>query len=186
MNEEKDAQVIEERKPRRKKKNHKKGYLIVCFVILLIFGAFIIALNNVGLLDFKKIDLDLGKKEKVSLNYTVPNNKQKEGVYITDVSEVVEEVMPSIVAITSKTLVRSGNYGPSFFGQNQYSEGAGSGVIVSQTEGEILILTNNHVVEGAEELSVQFVNEKSADAVVKGTSEKREDTCLFRVLVIVI
>ena len=92
---------------------------------------------------------------------------------MTDVSEIVEEVMPSIVAITSKTLVRSGMFGP-FSGQDQYSTGAGSGIIVSKTDDELLILTNNHVIENAEELSVQFVNEKSVDATVKGTSERRD------------
>ena len=92
---------------------------------------------------------------------------------MTDVSEVVEEVMPSIVAITSKTLVKSGMFGP-FNSGDQYSEGAGSGIIVSKTDDELLILTNNHVIEGAEELSVQFVNEKSVDATVKGTSERKD------------
>ncbi len=157
---------------KKKKKGNKGIYLIICLFLLLIFGAFIVALNNVGLL--KMDNLKITPKEKVTLNYTTPSDKPKEGVYITDVSDVVQEVMPSIVAITSKTLVSSGNYGPSFFGRGQYSEGAGSGIIISQTDSEILILTNNHVVSGAEELSVQFVNEKSADATVKGTSEKRD------------
>ena len=115
----------------------------------------------------------IGNKNK-EITYTTPTTKAKEGIYITDVSEVGEEVMPSIVSITSKTLVSSGMYGPSFFNQNQYAEGAGSGIIVSQTEDELLILTNNHVVEGAETLSVQFVNGKSVDAKVKGTSTRKD------------
>ena len=84
--------------------------------------------------------------------------------------------MPSIVAITSKSLINSGNYGPSFFGrgEDQYTEGAGSGIIISETDDELLILTNNHVIEGADELSVQFVNEKTADATVKGTSSRKD------------
>ena len=92
---------------------------------------------------------------------------------MTDVSEVVEAVMPSIVSITSKTLVNSGMFGP-FYSGEQYAEGAGSGIIVSKTDSELLILTNNHVVEGANELSVQFVNEKNVDATVKGTSERKD------------
>ena len=111
------------------------------------------------------------------MNYTTTNTKQKEGVYIIDVSDVVEEVMPSIVAITSKTLVSSGNYGPFYYyggNQKQYTQGAGSGIIISQTDDELLILTNNHVVEDADELQVQFINEKSVDATVKGTSERKD------------
>ena len=162
---------------KRKKKNGKKGiYIVICLFIILIFAALVVALNNVGLLNLGNVNVP-GTKKKVQLNYTTPSNKQKEGVYITDVSDVVEEVMPSIVAITSKTLVSSGNYGPFFYGrgnQKQYAEGAGSGIIISQTDTELLILTNNHVVEGADELAVQFINEKSVDATIKGTSSRKD------------
>lgn len=157
-----------------KRDEEKKGkgiYIVISIFVVLIIVAFIIALNNVGLL---KIDgIKIGNKKKAELNYTETNTKIKEGIYMTDVSEIVEEVMPSIVAITSKTLVKSGNFGP-FSQGNQYSEGAGSGIIVSKTDDELLILTNNHVIENAEELSVQFVNGKSVDAKVKGTSARRD------------
>ena len=155
---------------RKKKKSGLIRLLIFAF-IMLILVSMLIALNNVGLLKFDKIKVPTKKAE---LNYTETNDKIKEGVYITDVSEVVEEVMPSIVAITSKTLVSSGNFGPFFGGEDQYSEGAGSGIIISKNDDELLILTNNHVVADAEELSVQFVNEKSVDATIKGTSERKD------------
>lgn len=154
-----------------KNKNKTLKYLILVVFIVLIFGALVIALNNVGLLNFDK--LKNISKPKAELSYTETNAKVKEGIYMTDVSEVVEEVMPSIVSITSKTLVNSGMFGP-FYSEKQYAEGAGSGIIVSKTDSELLILTNNHVIEGAKELAVQFVNEKSVDATVKGTSEKRD------------
>ena len=159
-----------------KKSNSSKIVIVIIIsFILLILVSFIIALNNVGLLN---IDLlkNIGTQQKAELTYTETNNKIKEGIYITDVSEIVEEVMPSIVAITSKTLVRSGYYGPfyNYGNSNTYSTGAGSGIIISKTDNELLILTNNHVIEDADELSVQFVNEKSVDATVKGTSETRD------------
>lgn len=168
---------LEEKSKKRKKKNKDKKreiYPIVCVSIIAIVVALLIAFNNVGLLDFDS--LTKSPKEKAKLNYTQTEKLQSNGVYITDVSEVVEEVMPSIVSITSKTLVSSGQYGPSFFGygENRYAEGAGSGIIISQTDTELLILTNNHVVEGAEELSIQFVNEKSVDATIKGTSSRKD------------
>ena len=166
----KEAEVIEKKDKKNKKKSNV--VLIVILFVILILGALLIALNNVGLLKFDGI---ISKpKEKITLNYTTPNTQQKDGVTIIDVSDVVSEVMPSIVSITSKTLIRSGNYGPFFGGQNQYSEGAGSGIIINQNDDELLILTNNHVIEDAEELSVQFVNEKSADAIVKGFSSKKD------------
>ena len=164
----KDATIIDD-----KKKKGSGAYVFIFFLLITIAIALCIALNNVGLLNLSSIPKTTKSKKKVQLNYTDVGSTQKEGIYITDVSQVVEEVMPSIVAITSKTLVSSGMFGPYSTGE-QYSEGAGSGIIVSQTDDELLILTNNHVVENAKELSVQFYNEKNYDATVKGASERRD------------
>lgn len=116
--------------------------------------------------------------ETVKLKYTDTNTKvnadTKSGTYITDVSDVVEEVMPSIVAITSKTLVSSGRFGPSYWSENRYAEGAGSGIIISNTSDELLMLTNNHVIENAKELIVQFINGKTAEATIKGTNVEKD------------
>ena len=157
----------------KQKSNKVALFVVIGLFTVLILASFVIALCNVGILKFDNLKLT---KKKAELTYTEVNTKVKEGVYITDVSEVVEEVMPSIVSITSKTLVKSGMFGPSYYGrgEKQYSTGAGSGIIVSKTDDELLVLTNNHVIEDAEELSVQFINEKSVDATVKGTSEKRD------------
>ncbi len=143
----------------------------VCFlgIILLVIGALLV--YNV-LNDFNT-SLETAEKGQIELKYTEVNDNIVEGVYITDVSEVVENVMPSIVAITSKTLISSGMFGP-FYGSEQYAEGAGSGIIVGKTDSNIMILTNNHVVEDAQELSVQFINEESFDAKVVGTSERKD------------
>ncbi len=109
------------------------------------------------------------ESEKVELKYTDKLTVKSEGVYITDVSEVVDEVMPSIVSITNKTIISSGRFGPSYT-----TEGAGSGVIVAENDNEIFILTNNHVVENSKELSIKFINEKSYDATVKGISSRKD------------
>ena len=168
-----DFDSINTKDKKNKKKNNQKSiaYIVVALFVIIIVYALIISLNNVGL-------LNIGGKsghKKATLNYT-ETSEAKSGVTITDVSDVVSNVMPSIVSITSKSLINSGNYGPSFFGygEDQYTEGAGSGIIVSETDSELLILTNNHVIEGADELSVQFVSEKTADATVKGTSSRKD------------
>lgn len=170
MNEEKDYNNYEVVSSKKNKKKGKSIYLIIFIFIVLIIIAFLMTLNNMGLINFNGFN----KKAELSYTNTNNNNKTKEGIYITDVSEVVEEVMPSIVSITSKTLVKSGLFGPSYFNQEEYQEGAGSGIIISKNDKELLILTNNHVIEGAEELSVQFVNEKNVDATVKGASERKD------------
>ena len=75
--------------------------------------------------------------------------------------------MPSIVSITGKFETTS----QSWFGQTQSSEseGVGSGIIIGNKDGKILIATNNHVVVEANSLSVGFVDGKSASATIRGT-----------------
>ncbi len=114
-------------------------------------------------------------KEKVELKYTKTTDVKSDGVYIIDVSNIVDDVMPSIVSITSKTIINSGKFGPSFFGNGSYTtEGAGSGVIVAENDNEIFVLTNYHVVENSSELSVKFIDEKSYDATIKGVSQRKD------------
>ena len=107
--EEKKKEKIKEASIKEENKS-KSIYIIISLFIIIIFVAFIIALKNTGLINLGSIS-----NKKAELNYTTTNNKIKEGIYITDVSEVVEEVMPSIVSITSKTLVKQGLFGPSYY-----------------------------------------------------------------------
>lgn len=114
-------------------------------------------------------------KPNVSVTSSTDADRNTGGsVVVTDVSSVVEEVMPSIVAITSTQIV---NPGYSFWfgqGESYKQEGAGSGIIIGKSDKELLIVTNNHVVSDADELSVQFINEKSVEAYVKGTDSKND------------
>ena len=153
------------------KKENKAGKFFKFLILLIIIG-----LIGYALIKYDMINLPSSKKKSAELNYTETTTKVKEGIYLTDVSEIVDNVMPSIVAITSKTLISSGQYGPSIFGGSQEytAEGAGSGIIISKTDSDILILTNYHVIEGAEELSVTFYDEQSYDAKVVGVSEKKD------------
>lgn len=85
------------------------------------------------------------------------------------VSQVAANVMPSIVAITSVSVQEIPNYYGYFFGfggegQTQEQESSGSGIIVGQNDSELLIATNNHVVEGADSLSVCFTNQDGTAA----------------------
>lgn len=99
----------------------------------------------------------------------VADSDDKTGEFgaVTDVSGIVDMAMPSIVSITtiSTTTVRS------FFGYTQEyeSEGCGSGIIISQDEDYLYIATNNHVVAGAQTLSVIFADDSLVTAQVKGT-----------------
>mgnify|MGYP004483116801 FL=1 len=90
----------------------------------------------------------------------------------SDISTIVENAMPSIVSITNMSVQKV----QSFFGgyQEVPSESAGSGIIVGQNDSELLIVTNNHVVENSETLTVTFCNEESIEASVKGTDSTRD------------
>jgi serine protease Do len=164
-------------------KNQKDiKFLKVMIVILFLFciGLFVWGLNKNQNKSTKETSNSTSNEEEkvdVEISHSKVVTPATEGVYIIDVSEVVDNAMPSIVAITSKTLVRSGYYGPGFYGYNsgnRYTTGAGSGIIIGKTDTELLILTNNHVIEDAEQLSVQFINNKSVDATVKGTSSSKD------------
>lgn len=85
------------------------------------------------------------------------------------VMKVAEETMPSIVAITS--ISTSTN---NWFGIEIPSEGSGSGIIVGKDDNELLIATNNHVVDGTNKITVTFIDETQADAVIKGTDAKAD------------
>lgn len=84
---------------------------------------------------------------------------------VTDVTEVVEKVMPSMVSITN---LYEENY--SYWGRvyTQELEASGSGIIIGENDNELLLVTNNHVIENNVQLSIQFVDESQATAYVKG------------------
>lgn len=153
-------------------KNKGNVFRTIIIILVIILGVVAIGVKT-GKIDLSSKGIVVGK-DKIELKHTKASTV-KSGVYITDVSDVVNEVMPSIVSITSKTVINSGNFGPSFFGGGNYTaEGAGSGVIVYEDKDNIFVLTNYHVVENTKELSVKFIDDKSYDASVKGVSERKD------------
>ena len=90
---------------------------------------------------------------------------------VTDVTNVVEEVMPSVVSITNTSVITQSFWGQQFQSENQSS---GSGIIVGENETELLIVTNNHVISDSTELKVQFIDGSIADAKVKGTDSNMD------------
>ena len=86
------------------------------------------------------------------------------------VSQVAKEAMPSVVAITN--MMRYQENGFSIFGDIQRESeypASGSGVIVGKNETELLIATNNHVIQDSNSLSVSFIDDSTVNAQVKGT-----------------
>ena len=53
-------------------------------------------------------------------------------------------------------------------------ESAGSGIIIGKNDSELLIATNNHVIDGAETVSVSFVDNETYEATIKGTDSDKD------------
>jgi len=86
----------------------------------------------------------------------------------SDVADVTENVMPSVVSIINMSVQEVQNY--FFGGTTEYeSQSSGSGIIIGQNDTELLIVSNNHVVEGSKTLTVTFADGKSVEAQIKGT-----------------
>ncbi len=108
------------------------------------------------------------------------------GLTELSVKEVAANVMPSMVAITNTSVQEVENYfgGYGFPGsgnsQSYESVSMGTGVIVGETDEYLLIATNAHVVDGAKELSVAFVDEQAAEAEIVGT-RSADDLAVIRV-----
>ena len=162
---------------------------------LLLVGAAVLfgALAGGAFLGVKELDRRFGKKDEPPIEQPdegtseLDAKKSKNGVVLqasneihetsvtaVDVSAVAESAMPSVVAINNYSK-RSYAY---FFYSDQDEEevlsGSGSGIIIGQNDKEVLIVTNFHVVDGAQRLSVQFVDGTTADAAVKGSASSSD------------
>ena len=168
-----DRSFQESRKaPKPKKKFPKKAIAVAGFAVM--FGV-------IGGLTFQGTNYITGKllgttstKEETKSTKTVANTQltTSKTAVSSDVSDIVDATLPSIVSITNMSVQQVQD----FFGgiRQQESKSAGSGIIISQNDTELLIVTNNHVVEGSETLTVTFVDETSVEALIKGTDSARD------------
>ena len=86
---------------------------------------------------------------------------------LTDVTQVVEAVMPACVSITNNFTQTVQDFWGQTYSQDETA--SGSGIIIGENEQELLIVTNNHVVDSTEQLYVQFIDGETVEAQVKGT-----------------
>lgn len=121
-------------------------------------------------------DAALSDTDDPEVQLTVDTEENKD----LTVQEIAELDMPALVAITNTTVEELSNYYGNFGyfmggmgdnkGQTYESVSMGTGVIIGETDDAILIATNQHVIADATSLSVAFVDEAAADAVVLGES----------------
>lgn len=157
-----------EEPPKKKGGNSKKWLSIVSGG--LVFGIVACAAFQAGNIIVDRVTG--GEAKEVRQTSTTTQLNQTSSTVTSDVSGIVEQAMPSIVSITNMSIQEVQN----FFGQTQEqeSESLGSGIIIQQSDTELLIATNNHVVEGADTLTVTFVDEENVEANIKGTDPSKD------------
>lgn len=121
------------------------------------------------------------KKSKDKEKEDTKDKKETEAKGSLDVSDIAAEAMPSVVSITTKSIQEVQNYYGMFgmYGgyapsQEEAVEGSGSGIIIGKNDEELLIATNYHVVEGADTLSVSFIDNSAYEGTVKGYEENKD------------
>lgn len=174
----KPAKVKKERKPSKVGKFF--GRLVAALLIGVVFGGaaagswFLV--NKYIIKDdaskiqteaeIKKLNDSVASLEKEVLSDNAAMNVATSTMVVTDVTGVVDVVMPSMVAVTNRGEEKYQDW----FGRvySQDTESRGSGIIVGESDSEYFIATNHHVINGAKELEVSFVDESTAIAYVKG------------------
>lgn len=184
----KTAQIRKSVPPTKKGKDKKDGgfgkKFAACVALAVVFG---LVAGGVFLVVAKMGGnaLDLNQKQQQTpaigtvggdMDQSVANNNGEPTTISSEnysVAQVAERCMPAMVGITNKSIQEV----PSYFGfgaQNYESEISGSGIIIGQTETELLIATNNHVVSGANTLTVCFVDDELVNAIIKGTDAEND------------
>ena len=160
--------------PHGKKPQKKIPKAVAVTGFALLFGVVssgtFLASNVVG---SKVLGLTGVTKTNTTATKSVSSNaslSKSSSVVTSDVSSIVENVMPSIVSITNMSVQQVQD----FFGgvSQQQSESAGTGIIISQNDSELLVVTNNHVVAGSDTLTVTFDDGTSVEANIKGTNSE--------------
>ena len=168
--------ATETEKPEKKKKVKKAkvkkqgtgkakkvvGFIASAAAFGLIAGGVMVGVNALG-------NKALGNNNKATTEVApvvTSDSGMKEQSADNSVADVAEEVMPSIVSITNTSVQTVRSWFQSY---EQEVQGAGSGIIIGQTKDEILVATNNHVIEGARDITVSFCDDSSVAATVKGT-----------------
>ena len=150
----------------------KKAFAFACGGLC--FGLF----AGIGLYAVTQV-MDLSFEQPTSTSTPVPqistvdtsdNTIQKDNLVMTtvitsDVSDMVEDVMPAMVSIINNYTETTSYFGRTY---SQEAQSSGSGIIIGQTETELLIASNHHVVSGADRLDVTFIDDSVAVASIKG------------------
>ncbi|MBO4653509.1 MAG: trypsin-like peptidase domain-containing protein [Lachnospiraceae bacterium] len=181
-------EMAREREEEKKPKKHSFiasafGFLMLALLMGVIAGGTYFGLEKY----FSKDD----SKQSTSNSSVDSSNKHKEGelaptkaielaqsgelgeskasaVTAADVSAVVDSVMPAVVAINSYATRTVYDFWGDQGSTSEQLRGSGSGIIIGQNSGEVLIVTNNHVIADADRVEIVFCDESKVEATIKG------------------
>ena len=159
------------------KKKSFFGKLTKCAALALVFG--VVAGTGFSGVNYFLGDLVKGGQEEAIIQSDkIQPTSRVASVTSKDISGVVKAAMPSIVAITSMTQQEI----LSFFGQGRTveNESSGSGILVSKDDEYLYVATNNHVVQDSSALTVQFSDNTTAPAAIRGT-DPADDLAVIQV-----
>lgn len=154
-----------------KKQSTGKAKKVVLFIASaaafgLIAGSIMVGVNAVG----NKV-LGTSTKSTEIATVAASDSGMNQSAAADGVADVVQNVMPSIVSITNTSVQTVRSWFQSY---EQEVSGSGSGIIIGQDKDTILIVTNNHVIEGARDLTVAFSDETAVEATVKGADSSAD------------
>ena len=179
----------EEKKPKKSFVLRAFGFVILAVIMGLCAGSAYYGIDHYLVNKDKKTEQskptvdDSNKHEKGELAPTKAIEIAQSGtigdgkvtsVTAMDVSEVAASVMPAVVAINSYSARTTYDF---WSGQSTTSEqllGSGSGIIIGQNSGEVLIVANNHVVSGADRVEIVFCDNAKAGATIKGKASSSD------------
>ena len=175
----------QEKKSREKKSSgiaRKLGFAAACAAVFgLVAGVVFQGVNYVGGRLLPEETTPIAQAQLT--NNTGSSSSSSDASSQGSVAQVAANTMSSIVAITSISMQEIPSYYGYWFGgnQEQETESSGSGIIVGQNDTELLIATNNHVVEGANSLTVCFTNQdgtaaSSANDVENTSTDSADDS----------
>ena len=122
---------------------------------------------NYGLNTLFKEDENPNEGYKIPVSVSVDTSDTDNTSLVMDAADAAEAVMPAVVAVTSTISEELFYYGRFSLGVQEY-ESSGSGIIVGQSDTEILIVTNNHVIEDNSGVMITFIDDSVVPALVKG------------------
>ncbi|MCD7825210.1 MAG: trypsin-like peptidase domain-containing protein, partial [Clostridiaceae bacterium] len=146
----------------------------VCAIVFGVVGAFAFQ-TAAGMLDKSGADeQQVSDSNGDGTDVSVASGTTGSAVGTSDVATIAEQCMPAVVAITSTT---EGTDYYDLFGQYYQGEdtaSSGTGFIVGKNDDELLIATNNHVIDGAKTISVQFIDDEIYEAEEKGSDSAND------------